>query len=121
MEPPIPPRGPRLRARVRKMMPLLVGIGMAGAVIGWGAWAGTRGTTTRRVEADHLYVNLLRRPPGRAPLPVPAEAAKLPDDAPVVGVIAGSRPRAYALGAFAEVDRHVMNDVLGGTPVTVAH
>lgn len=57
----------------------------------------------------------------REPRLRPAAEAGLPDDAEVVGVEAGGRSRAYVLGALAPPDRHVLNDRLGGLPVTVTY
>jgi hypothetical protein len=49
-----------------------------------------------------------------------AAVARLRDDAPVIGVSAGGRHRAYLVRAFAALERHVVNDQLGGVPVTVS-
>jgi hypothetical protein len=54
------------------------------------------------------------------PMRPPAEAG-LPDDAPVVGVVAGGHARAYALGSMRSPMRHIVNDVVGGMPVTVTY
>src|SRR5262245_54789227 len=51
----------------------------------------------------------------------PAAAAQLPDDAPVVGVLAGDTPRAYLVSALSKMTQHVINDVLADTPVTVTY
>jgi hypothetical protein len=60
--------------------------------------------------------------PGKTrPPTVPAAAANLPDDEPVIGVTAGGRARGYWVRAFAGVAGHVVNDVVGGVPVTVTH
>jgi hypothetical protein len=39
----------------------------------------------------------------------------------VIGVTAGNRHRAYAIAALWNIDDHVVNDVVGGVPVTVAY
>src|SRR5262245_4440573 len=60
--------------------------------------------------------------PGKVrPPTVPAAAAGLPDDEPVIGVTAKRTPRAYVRKAFAGMPNHVVNDVVGDTPVTVTH
>ncbi len=60
--------------------------------------------------------------PGVAdPVLVPANEAMLADDAEVVGMLIGGVPRAYSLRAMAPPDRHVVNDVAGGVPVTVTY
>lgn len=52
---------------------------------------------------------------------LPAGKPGLSDDAEVVGVVAGGRSRAYALEALRAIHRHVVNDRVGGMPVTVAY
>jgi hypothetical protein len=56
-----------------------------------------------------------------APEAVPAGSAGLDDDEEVIGVVAGGRPRAYRLRALEHPPWHIVNDVVGGVPVTVAH
>ncbi|MBO0697297.1 MAG: DUF3179 domain-containing protein, partial [Zavarzinella sp.] len=53
------------------------------------------------------------------PPAVPAAAAKLADSEPVIGVTAGGKARAYRRSALEHVHYHVVNDLLGGVPVTV--
>jgi hypothetical protein len=43
------------------------------------------------------------------------------DSAPVIGVSAAGRHRAYLLQAFLRADRHVYNDLLGDVPVSVTY
>src|SRR5262249_34018813 len=57
----------------------------------------------------------VRLPPTRTP-----EESGLADREEVFGVVAGGRARAYRLAALSLPSRHVVNDVVGGTPVTVA-
>jgi Protein of unknown function (DUF3179) len=60
--------------------------------------------------------------PGKIrPATVTAADAKLPDDELVIGVVAHGKARAYRRNAFAGLTNHVVNDVLGETPVTVTH
>src|SRR5262249_30186805 len=60
--------------------------------------------------------------PGKVrPPTVLAAAANLPDDEPVIGVMAKKTARAYVRKAFAGMPNHVVNDVVGDTPVTVTH
>jgi len=66
-------------------------------------------------------VELLKLQPVRKPPVLPAGSAWLPDHASVIGVTVGGRHRAYATSAFDNIDEHVVNDVLGGRPVTVAY
>lgn len=65
----------------------------------------------RRYEADGLV-----RPPT-----VPADAAGLDGSEEVIGVDVGGRPRAYRLRALLDPRRHVLNDLIAGTPVSLAY
>jgi hypothetical protein len=60
-------------------------------------------------------------PAGPAPRAVPAAEVRLRDDAEVIGVVAGGRSRAYVVETLAPVSRHVVNDLVGGVPVTVTY
>jgi len=48
-------------------------------------------------------------------------SAVLPDDAAVIGVVAEGKYRAYRVDAFNPIHAHVVNDVIGETPITVTH
>jgi len=56
-----------------------------------------------------------------APPRLRAADPRVVDDDPVVGVEVSGRHRAYALTAFSDIDLHVVNDLVGGHPVTVAY
>jgi hypothetical protein len=58
----------------------------------------------------------VRRPPAR-----PAGDARLADHEGVIGVVAGGHARAYRLKAMKDRDRHVVNDVVSGVPVSVTY
>jgi hypothetical protein len=58
----------------------------------------------------------LRQPPA-----VRADEAMLADDAPVIGVVADGRPRAYLVSAMRSMSSHVVNDLVGEVPVTVTY
>ena len=55
------------------------------------------------------------------PPTVPAAEALLADDDIVIGVVVGGKARAYRLKAFKFIARHVVNDVINGTAVTVTY
>jgi hypothetical protein len=57
----------------------------------------------------------------RTPQAVAAEAAGLDDAEEVVGVVVNGAARAYRLGALRDPRRHVVNDLVGGAPVSVAY
>jgi len=40
---------------------------------------------------------------------------------PIIGVEVAGKARAYRVGAFDDASGHVVNDLIGGVPVTVAH
>jgi hypothetical protein len=63
---------------------------------------------------------LLEMPVIQAPKTVAADEARLADDAEIVGVCANGCSRAYALDALAPYQYHVINDTLGGRPITVS-
>lgn len=56
----------------------------------------------------------LRTPEVQSP-----DAAKLEDDAAVIGVAIGGRHRAYLIKAMSQVKSHVVNDLIDEVPVTV--
>jgi hypothetical protein len=58
----------------------------------------------------------------RQPPAAPAAEADLGDGEPVIGVTAGGRSRAYSVAALSRGPAsHVINDLLGGLPVTVTY
>ena len=69
------------------------------------------GPFTRKIEMPGLSW-----PPA-----VAAGASGLADDEEVIGVVVAGRPRAYRLKALEYPPWHVVNDVIGDRPVTVAH
>jgi hypothetical protein len=60
-------------------------------------------------------------PGARQPAVHPAADVQLPDDAPVIGVLVGDRPRAYLVSAMSKMTHHVINDLLADAPVTVTY
>lgn len=57
----------------------------------------------------------------RRPAVVSAASTALDGDEEVIGVELGGRARAYRLAALQDRSRHVVNDVVGGVPVSVAY
>jgi hypothetical protein len=55
------------------------------------------------------------------PAVVAAADAELADDEPVIGVRVHGKARAYRTRAFAGLTNHVVNDLIGATPVSVTH
>jgi hypothetical protein len=63
---------------------------------------------------------ILMEVPGiREPLAHSAADVQLADAAEVIGISVGGRVRAYLVDALNLPDRHVVNDLLGDTPITV--
>ena len=91
---------------------LLIATGIGVALVAW------RQASVRQHPPDFALVNM---PVIGRPTTVAAEAVTLPDDAVGIGVEAGGRRRAYLLEAFYPHERHVINDLLGGKPITVAY
>jgi hypothetical protein len=90
-------------------------------LLGWGVWSGFAESKRPRVDADGLYVRRVQVELKPAPSPVRASETWLPDNARVIGVVAGSHERAYAINTFSNVSQHVVNDVIENTAVTVTH
>ncbi|WP_435019455.1 DUF3179 domain-containing (seleno)protein [Tundrisphaera sp. TA3] len=120
-ETPSAPRGFRSRAALLVGSVLLASLGVGGFYLSEQAklrdWSRKTETVTplppNRVG---FMVPGVVTPPMRPP----AEAG-LPDDAPVIGVVAGGQARAYALSSMGAPTRHIVNDVVGGLPVTVTY
>ena len=55
------------------------------------------------------------------PRVVGAKEAKLPPDEVVVGIEVGGKARAYRMGAFQHPSGHLVNDLIGGVPVSVGY
>lgn len=64
----------------------------------------------------HVEADGVRTPPA-----VAAEEARLDDAEEVVGVVVNGVARAYRLGTLSDPRHHVVNDLVGGTPVSVAY
>jgi hypothetical protein len=60
------------------------------------------------------------RPGIKQPPTKPADQVALDPDAEVIGVSVGDTHRAYVSAAMSSQETHVINDVVGGAPVTVA-
>ncbi len=100
-------------ARCAANIPLLLGVSVVGAIMGIAWYVSNR--------TDHRQVEFLKCEPVQSPPAVEAGSSWLPDNAPVIGVMAAGRYRAYALRTFDYIDQHVVNDLLGNTPITVAY
>jgi hypothetical protein len=68
---------------------------------------------------DHPFRKFAMPGIDRPPV-VTAERSTLRFDEEVIGVVVGGRARAYRLDAFRDRSRHVVNDVIGDIPVSVA-
>jgi hypothetical protein len=78
---------------------------------------------TRLLQPEERNADVVLEMPGLAkPATVSAGEADLMDETPILGVSAGGRSRAYLLEALATgPGSHIVNDVLGGIPVSVTH
>ncbi len=57
----------------------------------------------------------------RTPATQSAAAAKLADEAKVIGVVVNGKARAYSVKAMSTMLTHVVNDLIGDAPVTVTY
>ncbi len=87
-----------------------------GAAAGWVLSLGADGLRRASANVELFDLPALQEPPA-----LPAETAKVPDDAAVIGVSAGGRHRAYLVEALTPREGHCVNDRLGGVPVTVTY
>jgi hypothetical protein len=82
-------------------------------------------------QADEARITVFQRPdvkwrqnqaaPILRPSTLAAHEAPLRPDEVVIGVDLGGKARAYRLGAFEGKSTHVVNDLIGGVPVSVAY
>jgi len=107
--------------RVRRFAPLAIVVLVMMGLLGLGVWSGFAESKRTRVAVEKLYLTRLHFEPWQRPQPVRASETWLPDNARVIGVVAGTHERAYALNSFSNVSQHVVNDVIDDTAVTVAH
>jgi hypothetical protein len=70
---------------------------------------------------EHVWKKRLGKHQINRPSTVRPDSAELPEDATVIGVVVDGRARAYALKSLRNLQQHVVNDVVGGVPITVAH
>jgi Protein of unknown function (DUF3179) len=78
-------------------------------------------SSTREVAKKPATWRDLLALPIRSPAVVAAQDAGLQPDEMVIGVIAGGRARAYRLGTMARLSQHLINDLVGGVPVSVSY
>lgn len=57
----------------------------------------------------------------KQPAALPAAEANLPDDARVIGISTAEQSRAYLVTALSAMTTHVINDVVGGIPVSITY
>jgi Protein of unknown function (DUF3179) len=113
------------RAEKRKVA-VVVCLGLAVEVIAFGFWCARERIAPQgeavapvgrsEVDREHFYAPGIDRPPIR-----PVGDAGLADDEPVLGVVVGGKSRAYRVEAMRDRYRHIVNDVIGDHPVSVAY
>jgi hypothetical protein len=98
----------------------LVGLAITVALVVAGDWLkkSPRGDPAPPL---HLMSTPFIMPGLRQPPTHPAKDAPVADDAEVIGVSSGGRHRAYLVSAMSRMNSHVVNDLLGGAPVTVTY
>jgi hypothetical protein len=70
-------------------------------------------------ESKHFWK--FEMPGLQEPRALPAPEAKIADGDDVIGVVVNGKPRAYWLKALRYPPWHIVNDVVGGVPVSVTH
>ena len=55
------------------------------------------------------------------PPTLPADTAEVADNDEVIGVVAKGKARAYRIKALGDMRQHIVNDVVGGVPVSLAY
>jgi hypothetical protein len=71
-------------------------------------------------RASPLWTKNAAGPTNRPPILLPREA-NMPPNEPVIGVDIGGKARAYRVTAFDDASGHVVNDMLGDTPVSISY
>jgi hypothetical protein len=124
-----------MRPKYRTLLALSL-IGLADCVLILAYWP----SLADSLEA-YFFIQPSSAPPSEPPIPIaypqgfqedlqaicqpptlPATRAALDDDTPVIGVLAAGQARAYLLEAFEHGPAsHLVNDVLGGVPISVTH
>jgi hypothetical protein len=117
--------GPVLRKWVTTRNVLAVLLTLEAAIIGMvvaGERAARRADRARMAALGTQGLRLDHpAKPVQHPAIVEAADAEIRADALVIGVEIGGKARAYRLGALDHPNRHLVNDVISGMPVTVAY
>jgi hypothetical protein len=69
----------------------------------------------------HVWINKSRMNPIVRPSTVRPGEAELPENDSVIGVVVDGNARAYALRSLRHLRQHVVNDLIGGVPISVTH
>ena len=70
---------------------------------------------------DRAVEDLLELPPLVAPVASTSDAAGVRGDAEVLGVSVDGRHRAYVVATMVPIREHVVNDLIGGAPLTMTY
>lgn len=98
-----------------------VGIALGVALLVAGSfWFGQSALTRSSFDPD-WPTRMIEVPPRSADVPVAAADVGLSPEAAVLGVSFAGRHRAYPVSAMSDSISHVMNDQVGGQPLTVAY
>jgi hypothetical protein len=74
-----------------------------------------RGAKPGRAASERVAKPIVRPPS------LPAHEANLRPDEKVIGVEVGGKARAYRFAAFERMSGHLVNDLVGGVPVSIAY
>ena len=79
-------------------------------------WASTKDWSNDQADQD-----LIELPPLVAPVASTPDEARVRSDADVIGVTVDGRHRAYVVATLTPIREHVVNDLVGNTPLTVTY
>ena len=115
-----PHRFTRIGLVVVLAVPVVFAIGVIAIIAEWDAGYAR---LLRKVPpaSNKIRQTLVDYPGIQVPPAVSAASAKLSENALVIGVSAGGQDRAYLVSALMPLTQHIINDSLGGRPVTVTY
>jgi hypothetical protein len=116
--------GLRRRGAARHILAAVLALQAVVIVVVIASERASRRTSPARMVIDpgpHVWTRANPPKPVLRPPILAATEATMPPDEAVIGVEVGGKTRAYRLAAFDDDTRHLVNDLIGGVPVSVAY